>query len=102
MQGIGIDAWVLTFTLGVSVGIGLAFGLAPAVQAWRKGGNVALKEEGRGDTGGHRHWLRHLLVVSEVALALVLLIGAGLLIRSFSRLTERSGEHTSELQSHRD
>jgi putative ABC transport system permease protein len=86
MHGIGIDVWVLAFTLGVSIVTGLAFGLAPAVQAWRTDVNVALKEEGRGDTGGHRHWLRHLLVVSEVALALVLLIGAGLLIKSFSRL----------------
>jgi predicted permease len=88
MHGIGIDAWVLAFTLGVSVITGLAFGLAPAVQAWRTDVNAALKEEGRGDTGGHRKWLRHLLVVSEVALALVLLIGAGLLIKSFSRLME--------------
>jgi predicted permease len=86
MHGIGIDAWVLAFTLGVSVITGLAFGLAPAVQAWRTDVNAALKEEGRGDTGGHRHRLRHLLVASEVALALVLLIGAGLLIKSFSRL----------------
>jgi putative ABC transport system permease protein len=86
MRGIGIDAWVLAFTLGVSVITGLAFGLAPAVQAWRTDVNAALKEEGRGDTGGHRKWLRHFLVVSEVALALVLLIGAGLLIKSFSRL----------------
>ena len=88
MHGIGIDAWVLAFTLGVSVITGLAFGLAPAVQAWRTDVNAALKEEGRGETGGHRKWLRHLLVVSEVALALVLLIGAGLLIKSFSRLME--------------
>jgi len=88
MHGIGIDAWVLTFTLGVSVITGLAFGLAPAVQAWRTDVNVALKEEARGDTGGHRNRLRHLLVVSEVALAMVLLIGAGLLIKSFSRLME--------------
>ena len=88
MHGIGIDAWVLAFTLGVSVITGLAFGLAPAVQAWRTDVNAALKEEGRGDTGGHRNRLRHLLVVSEVALALVLLIGAGLLIKSFSRLIE--------------
>jgi putative ABC transport system permease protein len=88
MNGIGLDAWVLAFTLGVSVVTGLAFGLAPAVQAWRTDVNAALKEEGRGDTGGHRKWLRHFLVVSEVALALVLLIGAGLLIKSFSRLTE--------------
>lgn len=88
MHGIGIDAWVLAFTLGVSLITGLAFGLAPAVQAWRTDVTAALKEEGRGDTGGHRNRLRHLLVVSEVALALVLLIGAGLLIKSFSRLTE--------------
>ncbi len=66
----------------------LLFGLAPAVQAWRTDVNAALKEEGRGDMGGHRHWLRHFLVVSEVALALVLLIGAGLLIKSFSRLRD--------------
>jgi putative ABC transport system permease protein len=87
MHGIGIDAWVLAFTLGVSVITGLAFGLAPAVQAWRTDVNAALKE-GRGDTGGHHNRLRHLLVVSEVALALVLLIGAGLLLKSFSRLME--------------
>jgi putative ABC transport system permease protein len=86
MHGIGIDAWVLAFTLGVSVITGLAFGLAPAVQAWRTDVNAALKEESRGEMGGHRKWLRHFLVVSEVALALVLLIGAGLLIKSFLRL----------------
>ncbi len=86
LHGIGIDAWVLVFTLGVSVITGLLFGLVPAFQAWRTDVNVALKEDSRGDTGGQRQWLRHLLVVSEVALALVLLIGAGLLIKSFSRL----------------
>jgi predicted permease len=88
MHEIGIDAWVLAFTLGVSVVTGLVFGLAPAFQASRADVNAALKQEGRGDLGGHRNWLRHLLVVSEVALALVLLIGAGLLIKSFSRLME--------------
>src|SRR5438876_2580251 len=88
MHGIGIDAWVLAFTLGVSVVTGLLFGLAPAFQVSRTDVNAALKEESRGDTGGHRNRLRHLLVVSEVALSLVLLIGAGLLIKSFSRLNE--------------
>ena len=88
MHGIGIDAWVLAFTLGVSVLTGLAFGLAPAFQAARADVNAALKQESRGEMGGHRKWLRHFLVVSEVALALVLLIGAGLLIKSFSRLRD--------------
>src|SRR5438105_5009844 len=88
MHGIGIDAWVLAFTLGVSVVTGLLFGLAPAFQVSRTDVNAALKQESRGDTGGHRHRLRHLLVVSEVALALVLLIGAGLLLKSFARLNE--------------
>ena len=87
MHGIDIDGRVTAFTLGMSVITGLAFGFAPAVQAWRTDVNAALKEEGRGDTGGHHNRLRHLLVVSEVALALVLLIGAGLLLKSFSRLT---------------
>src|SRR5438876_1936 len=88
MHGIGIDAWVLSFTLGVSVVTGLLFGLAPAFQVSRTDVNAALKQESRGDTGGHRNGVRHLLVVSEVALSLVLLIGAGLLIKSFSRLNE--------------
>jgi putative ABC transport system permease protein len=79
---------VLAFTLGVSVITGLVFGLAPAFQSSRVDVNAALKQEGRGDLGGHRNPLRHLLVVSQVALALVLLIGAGLLIKSFSRLNE--------------
>lgn len=88
MRETGIDARVLVFTLGVSVLTGLAFGLAPAMQAWRTDINAALKEEGRGEAGGQHNRLRHLLVVSEVALALVLLIGAGLLIKSFSRLLD--------------
>jgi hypothetical protein len=60
MHGIGIDAWVLAFTLGVAVITGLAFGLAPAVQIWRVDVNAALKQESRGDTGGHRNRLRQL------------------------------------------
>mgnify|MGYP001459476149 CR=1 FL=1 len=88
MHEIGIDGWVLAFTLGVSAITGLAFGLAPAAQAWRTDVNAALKEEGRGDVGGQRKVFRHALVVSEMAVALVLLIGAGLLIKSFSRLME--------------
>src|SRR2546423_7436750 len=88
MHGIGIDAWVLSFALGVSAVTGLLFGLAPAFQVSRTDVNAALKQESRGGTGGHRHPLRHLLLASEGALALVLLIGAGLLLKSFSRLNE--------------
>src|SRR5207253_11461798 len=68
---------------------GIIFGLAPAMQASRLDLNTALKEGGtRAAGGGSRHRLRSLLVVAEVSLALVLLIGAGLLLKSFTRLRE--------------
>ena len=88
LHTIGLDGWVLAFTFGVSVLTGLAFGVAPAVQAWRTDVNAALKGEGSGSFAGQRNRLRHLLLVAEVALALVLLVGAGLLLKSFSRLLD--------------
>jgi putative ABC transport system permease protein len=82
---IGLDQRVLVFTVAVSVLTGIIFGLAPALQASKPDLNETLKEAGRGSTG-RRHILRSALVVSEVALTMVLLIGAGLMIRSFYHL----------------
>jgi putative ABC transport system permease protein len=81
---IRINLPVLLFTVGVAVVSTLLFGLAPAVLAAKKDLQTALSVSGRGggESGG-RHWLRNPLVVSEVALSLVLLTGAGLLFRSF-------------------
>jgi putative ABC transport system permease protein len=78
---IGLDWIVLGFTVGVSFLTGILFGLVPALQAGEVDVHETLKETGRGVSG--RHWLRSSLVVVEVATTLVLLIGAGLMIRSF-------------------
>jgi putative ABC transport system permease protein len=77
---------VLVFTLGCSVLTGILFGIAPAMQLPRLSIHEVVKDGGRGSTGARRRWLRQSLVVTEVAIALVLLIGAGLLINSFLRL----------------
>lgn len=81
---ISLDWRVLAFTIGVSFLTGILFGLVPAMQAGVVDVHETLKETGRGTT--RRHWLRSSLVVVEVASTLVLLIGAGLMIRSFYRL----------------
>jgi len=82
---IAVDWRVLGFAIVVSLVTGLVFGLAPALQASRPDLNGALVDGGRASTGG-RNRTRHSLIVSEVALALVLLAGAGLLVNSFARL----------------
>jgi putative ABC transport system permease protein len=81
---IGLDWKVLAFTAGISFLTGILFGLIPAIQAGEVDEHETLKETGRGTSG--RQWLRSSLVVVEVATTLVLLIGAGLMIRSFYML----------------
>jgi putative ABC transport system permease protein len=91
LDAIALDGTVLAFTFGVSIVTGLLFGLAPALRAARVDLNTSLKAGGRnaqgeGGFGSSRRRLRSLLVVAEVAISLTLLIGAGLLVRSFVRL----------------
>jgi putative ABC transport system permease protein len=87
LDQIRIDREVLAFNLVVSLLTGLLFGLVPALQASRPDLNETLKEGGRGGTGSRAtQRMRGVLVVSEIALALVLLVGAGLMVRSFWEL----------------
>ena len=82
-----INRTAFIFTLIVSVATGLLFGLVPALQSTKTNFNEALKEGGKGSSGKASHnRARNVLVVSEIALSLVLLIGAGLMIRSFVEL----------------
>ncbi len=95
LDAIALDGTVLLFTFAISIGTGLLFGLAPALRAARVDLNAALKSGGRtaqgeGGFGSGRRRLRSLLVVAEVAISLMLLIGAGLLVRSFIRLQQVS------------
>jgi len=83
---ISIDGTVLLFAVVVSVATGILFGLAPAWQASRNTIGTVLKEGGRSSTASSGRWVRNSLLVAEVGLSIVLLVGATLLLRSFSRL----------------
>ncbi|HEX8090686.1 MAG TPA: ABC transporter permease [Blastocatellia bacterium] len=87
LQDVGIDGRVLAFTFAVAMLTGILFGLAPAMRFSRLNLSEALKEGGRSliNSGNNR---QNLLVVAEIALSLILLIGAGLLIRSFTRVQQ--------------
>ncbi|MFN2541935.1 MAG: ABC transporter permease [Chthoniobacterales bacterium] len=87
LREVNLDLSVLAMTFGVSVVTGILFGLVPALVSSKPELTEALKEGGRGSTAGvHRNRLRNSLIVAETVLALVLLIGAGLLVKSFIRL----------------
>ncbi len=88
LEQIGIDYRVLTFALGVSAFTGILSGIVPALQASKLDVTSALKEGGRSGEGHRRTSARNLLLIGEVALSLMLLVGAGLLIKSFLRLQE--------------
>ena len=95
LQDVAIDGRVLLFTVLLSFSSGMLFGLVPALRVSRLDLNSTLKDASRGSAGTSAVWgrgnnFRRLLVISELALSVVLLIGAGLLIRSFARLQDVS------------
>jgi putative ABC transport system permease protein len=84
---VSVDGWALGFSIALAVLTGIGFGLAPAFHASRVDLNSVLKDAGRGSGDSrHRHRLRDGLVIAELTIAVVLLVGAGLLMRSFARL----------------
>ena len=85
-----LDLRVFAFTVALTVITGIAFGLAPALQVSRPDLNEGLKEGLRSGAGGHRNRMRSLLMVAETALSFMLLVGAGLLIKSFIHLRDVS------------
>jgi putative ABC transport system permease protein len=100
LQTVSIDGSVLIFTVAAALATGVLFGVAPALQVSRWDVQETLKEASRGTSEGRRTaWVRNTLVVSEVAVACILLVGAALLVRSFLRLLEVDPgfrpEHTS-------
>jgi len=90
LEEVGVDGWVLAFAVGIALGTGPLFGLIPAWQSSTADRQGLLKDGGRVSAGDSRHRMRGLLVVSEVALALVLLAAAGLMIRSLALLQSTS------------
>ena len=86
LRDVGLDRYVLFFTLGITMLTGIVFGLAPALHASKPDPGNMMKESGRGSASTGRNRMRSALIVSEVALSLMLLAGAGLLINSFLRV----------------
>ena len=88
LETVGIDAPTLAFAVALSIATGLLFGAAPALLGWARGVHENLRTQGRGASGGvHGGRTRATLTAVEVAFAVVLLVGAGLMLRSFAELT---------------
>jgi predicted permease len=103
LASVRTDFTALSFTIGMALLTGIVFGLAPALQSAGSALHDALKDSNRGSTEAHgRRWIRSALVVSEIAFACMLLVGAGLLIRSFVRLLDVNlgfqPEHTATIR----
>ena len=88
LRDLHLDTGILAFSFGLSLITGLVFGLAPALQSSRLDLNEVLKEGGRNSSAGASHRLRSAMVVTEIALAVVLLVGAGLMMKSLFRLLQ--------------
>ena len=88
LKSLRLDSTILAFSFGLSLLTGLVFGLAPAIQSSRPDLNEVLKEGGRTTAGGAKHRLRSVLVTTEIALAVVLLVGAGLMMKSLLKLLQ--------------
>jgi hypothetical protein len=98
LKSLHIDARILAFSFVLSLLTGIFFGLAPALQSSRLDLNEVLKEGGRNSSAGAGHRLRSAMVVSEIALAVVLLIGRGLMMKSLYRLLQTNvGFNTENL-----
>ena len=88
LKSLSIDTRILGFSFALSALTGIVFGLVPALQSSRLDLNETLKEGGRISSGGTRHRLRSAFVVSQIAMAVVLLVGAGLMMKSLYRLLQ--------------
>ncbi|HEY0872390.1 MAG TPA: ABC transporter permease [Vicinamibacterales bacterium] len=89
LRDVRVDFTALTFTAGIALATGIVFGLTPALQGRGAALTTALKDATRGSTEGRRRaWVRNALVVAEIAFACVLVVGAGLLVRSLMRVLE--------------
>src|SRR5262249_37329443 len=98
LQGLHVDGRVLAFSLAVSLLTGILFGMIPALQILKPNLRQELQEAGRSSVGAGHHRFRNVLVISEVALAVILLVGAGLMLRSLQRvLNQDPGFDTSNL-----